>query len=238
VVTIGPFGSHAALRSVPVRSTWLVPDGLAIEAAACVPIPFGTADDCLFEFGRLQPGETVLIQGGGGGVGLAAIQLAKRHGARVLATASSDAKLERLRPFGMDEGINYRDGDLVREVMRLTEGKGCDVVVDPVGGEVLQQSLACLAYRGRAITVGNASRGARLLDVSSLGGGNRSLTGVYLGAEMATDRVYDMIRRHIADVARGDLTVVIDRTFPLAAAADAHAYIESRQAVGRVVLVP
>jgi len=238
VVTIGPFGSHAALRSVPVRSTWLVPDGLAIEAAACVPIPFGTADDCLFEFGRLQAGETVLIQGGGGGVGLAAIQLAKRHGARVLATASSDAKLERLRPFGMDEGINYRDGDLVREVMRLTEGKGCDVVVDPVGGDVLQQSLACLAYRGRAITVGNASRGARLLDVSSLGGGNRSLTGVYLGAEMASDRVYDMIRRHIADVAKGELTVVIDRTFPLAAAADAHAYIESRQAVGRVVLVP
>lgn len=238
VVTIGPFGSHAALRSVPVRSTWLVPDGLAIEAAACVPIPFGTADDCLFEFGRLQAGETVLIQGGGGGVGLAAIQLAKRAGARVLATASSDAKLERLRPFGMDEGINYRDGDLVREVMRLTEGKGCDVVVDPVGGDVLQQSLACLGYRGRAITVGNASRGARLLDVSSLGGGNRSLTGVYLGAEMATDRVYDMIRRHIADVAKGELTVVIDRTFPLAAAADAHAYIESRQAVGRVVLVP
>lgn len=238
VVTVAPFGSHAALRSVPVRSTWLVPDGLSIEEAACVPIPFGTADDCLFEFGRLQRGETVLIQGGGGGVGLAAIQLAKRAGARVFATASSDAKLERLRPFGMDEGINYREADLVREVARLTEGVGCDVVVDPVGGDVLQQSLACLAYRGRAITVGNASRGGRLLDVSSLGGGNRSLTGVYLGAEIATDRAYDMIQRHIDDVAKGELTAVIDRTFPLAAAADAHAYIESRQAVGRVVLVP
>lgn len=238
VVTVSPFGSHASLRSVPVRSTWLVPDGLSIEEAACVPIPFGTADDCLFEFGRLQAGETVLIQGGGGGVGLAAIQLAKRAGARVFATASSDAKLERLRPFGMDEGINYREANLVREVARLTEGVGCDVVVDPVGGDVLQQSLACLAYRGRAITVGNASRGSRLLDVSSLGGGNRSLTGVYLGAEIATDRAYDMIQHHIDDVAKGELKVVIDRTFPLAAAADAHAYIESRQAVGRVVLVP
>jgi NADPH2:quinone reductase len=238
VVTIGPHGSHAGLRSVPVRSTWLVPDGLSTEEAACVPIPFGTADDCLFEVGRLQEGETVLVQGGGGGVGLAAIQLAKRARARVLATASSDAKLERLRPFGMDEGINYREGDLVREVMRLTNGKGCDVVVDPVGGDVLQQSLACLAYRGRAITVGNASRGGRMLDVSSLAGGNRSLTGVFLGAEMTTDRVYDMIRGHLDDVAKGELRVAIDRTFPLEAAADAHAYIESRQAVGRVVLVP
>jgi NADPH2:quinone reductase len=238
VVTVSPFGSHAALRSVPVRSTWVVPDGLAIEEAACVPIPFGTADDCLFEFGHLAAGETVLIQGGGGGVGTAAIQLAKRAGARVLATASADDKLERLRPLGMDEGINYREYDLVREALRITEGKGCDLVVDPVGGDVLQQSLACLAYRGRAITVGNASRGGRLLDVSSLGQGNRSLTGVYLGAEIAGDRAYDMIQRHLEDVAKGDLEVVIDRTFPLAEAAAAHAYIESRQAVGRVVLIP
>jgi NADPH2:quinone reductase len=203
-----------------------------------VPIPFGTADDCLFEFGRLQAAETVLIQGGGGGVGTAAIQLAKRAGARVLATASADEKLERLRPLGMDDGINYREQDLVREVMRLTEGRGCDLVVDPVGGDVLQQSLACLAYRGRAITVGNASRGGRSLDVSSLGQGNRSLTGVYLGAEIAGDRAYDMIQRHLEDVGKGTLKVVIDRTFPLWEAVAAHAYIESRQAVGRVLLIP
>jgi NADPH2:quinone reductase len=238
VVTVSPFGSHAALRSVPVRSSWVIPDGASTADAACVPIPFGTADDCLFEFGHLQAGETVLIQGGGGGVGTAAIQLAKRAGARVLATASADEKLERLRPLGMDEGINYREQDLVREVMRLTEGRGCDLVVDPVGGDVLQQSLACLAYRGRAITVGNASRGGRSLDVSSLGQGNRSLTGVYLGAEIAGDRAYDMIQRHLEDVAKGELKVVIDRRFPLADAAGAHAYIESRQAVGRVLLIP
>ncbi len=238
VVTVSPFGSHAALRAVPVRSTWVVPDGLDIQQAACVPIPFGTADDCLFEFGHLQAGETVLVQGGAGGVGTAAIQLAKRAGARVLATASADDRLERLRPLGMDEGINYRTQDLVREVMRLTEGRGCDLVVDPVGGDVLQQSLASLAYRGRAITVGNASRGGRLLDVSGLGQGNRSLTGVYLGAEITGDRAYNMIQRHLDDVAKGELAVVIDRTFPLADAAGAHAFIESRQAVGRVVLVP
>ena len=237
VVTVDAFGSHAELRSVPVTSSWVVPDALSIEEAACVPIPFGTADDCLFEFGHLQAGETVLIQGGGGGVGLAAIQLAKRAGARVIATASSDAKLERLVEFGMDEGVNYRDSDLVSEVMRLTEGRGCDLVVDPVGGDVLQQSLAVLGYRGRAVSVGNASRGGRKLDVSGLGQGNRSLTGVFLGAELAIgDRAYRMIQQHLEDIATGELRVEIDRTFPLAEAAAAHAYIESRAAVGRVIL--
>lgn len=239
VVTVSPFGSHAELRSVPVTSSWPVPDGLPIEEAACVPIPFGTADDCLFEFGHLQAGETVLIQGGGGGVGLAAIQLAKRAGARVIATASSDAKLDRLAEFGLDEGVNYRESDLVSEVMRLTEGRGVDLVVDPVGGDVLQQSLAVLGYRGRAVTVGNASRGGRDLDVSSLGQGNRSLTGVFLGAELANGtRAYDMIARHLDDIAAGELRVEIDRSFPLAEAAAAHEYIEGRAAVGRVILVP
>jgi NADPH2:quinone reductase len=238
VVTVSPHGSHAELRSVPVRSTWAVPDGLSIEEAACVPIPFGTADDCLFEFGHLREGETVLIQGGGGGVGLAAIQLAKRAGARVLATASTDGKLERLAEFGMDEGINYAERDLVAAVMELTGGKGVDLVVDPVGGDVLQQSIACLGYRGRAITVGNASRGGRSVDVSGLSQGNRSLTGVFLGAEIAQDRAYEMIARHLRDIAAGQLRAVIDRTFPLWQAAAAHAYIESRQAVGRVVLTP
>ena len=181
----------------------------------------------------------MLIQGGGGGVGLAAIQLAKRAGARVLATASSAAKLDRLVEFGMDEGINYRDADLVTEVMRITEGRGCDLVVDPVGGDVLQQSLAALGYRGRAVSVGNASRGGRELDISGLGQGNRSLTGVFLGAELANgDRAYNMIARHLDDIAAGELRVEIDRSFPLAEAAAAHTYIESRAAVGRVTLVP
>lgn len=230
-------GSHAELVSVPARSSWLVPDGMDIAEAACIPIAFGTADDCLFEFGRLQAGETVLIQGGAGGVGLAAIQLAKRAGATVLATASSDEKLDRLRAFGLDHGINYRERDLVPALREATQGRGADLVVDPVGA-TLADSLACLAYRGRAIIVGNAGRGDTRVEARPLMMGNQSLTGVYLGAEMATDRVHEMIARHIADVASGALRVVIDRTFPLAEAAAAHAYIESRQAFGRVVLVP
>ncbi|HEX9641968.1 MAG TPA: zinc-binding alcohol dehydrogenase family protein, partial [Candidatus Krumholzibacteria bacterium] len=108
VVAIMGFGSHAERVAVPSAATWPVPDGLDVQVAACVPIPFGTADDCLFEFGHLKSGESVLIQAGGGGVGIAAIQLAKRAGATVLATASSDDKLNRLKDFGLDHGINYR----------------------------------------------------------------------------------------------------------------------------------
>ena len=236
VVTMGS-GSHASVVSVPARASWLLPEGMDIRAAACVPIPFGTADDCLFEYGRLRAGETVLIQGGGGGVGLAAIQLAKRAGATMLATASSDEKLERLKGFGMDHGINYRDRDPVQAVREITGGRGVDLAVDPVG-TTLQGSLACLAYRGRAITVGNAGRGDRRVDVQPLMLGNQSLTGVYLGPEMGTERVRAMIARHLQDVANGNLKVVIDRTIPLSEAAAAHAYIESRQAFGRVLLIP
>jgi NADPH2:quinone reductase len=231
-------GSHAELVSVPFAATWSIPDGADLIACACVPVAFGTADDCLFEFGRLREGETVLVQAGGGGVGMAAIQLAKRAGATVLATASSDDKLARIRDLGVDHGINYGEHDAAEEARRLTDGRGVDLVVDSVGGSTLQGSLRALAYRGRAITVGNAGRERIALDVSPLMGINASLTGVFLGAEIATPRVRNMITSHIADVASGALKVIVDRTFPLSDAAAAHAYIESRAAVGRVVLIP
>lgn len=238
VATVDGFGSHAELRAVPARNCWPVPEGFDIRQASAVPVTFGTAHDCLFEFGRLQAGETVLVQAGASGVGLAAIQLAKRAGAKVLATASSDARLEKLKAFGLDHGINYRDEDVAQAVMRLTDKKGVNLVVDSVGGATLKGSLASLAYRGRVSMVGNAGREPMVVDVSSLMGGNRSLSGVFLGAEIMTDRAHDMIQTLIDNCARGDLQVVIDREFPLADAAAAHAYIESRQAVGRVVMVP
>lgn len=241
VVSVGMDGSHAELRAVPAGSCWSVPDGLAIEQAACVPIPFGTADDCLFEFGHLQPGETVLIHAGGSGVGIAAVQLAHRAGATVLATASRDDKLERLGPLGLDHGINYLETDFADEVRRLTDGRGADVIVDSVGGATLQNSLRCLAYRGRAISVGDAGRaGPQPLDISTLRLGNQNLTGVFLGAELLLggSRVHDRIAGHLAAIAAGELVVVVDRTYPLAEAAAAHAYIESRQSFGRVVLIP
>jgi NADPH2:quinone reductase len=238
VATVNAFGSHAALRAVPARSAWPIPEGFDPKLTSVIPVTFGTADDCLFEFGRLKAGETVLVQAGASGVGVAAIQLAKRAGATVLATASSDERLERLKAFGLDQGINYRTEDVARSVMRLTDNRGANLVVDSVGGPTLQGSLASLAYRGRVSMVGAAGREPMRVDVSSLMGGNRSLTGVFLGAEIATDRVRRNIQRLIEEAARGELTVAIDRTFPLSEAAAAHAYIESRQAVGRVLLIP
>jgi NADPH2:quinone reductase len=240
VVTVGLDGSHAELRAVGEPFCWAIPDGLSTEEAACVPVPFGTADDCLFEFGRLQAGETALIHAGASGVGIAAIQLAKRAGARVLATASRDDKLERLQEFGLDIGINYAETDFVEEVRRLTEGRGADVIVDSVGGSTLQGSLRCLAYRGRCVTVGDAGRqGTEQMDISLLRPNNQSLIGFFLGAELfLSPRPHAMIARHLDEIAAGRLKVVIDRRFPLADAAAAHAYIESRQSFGRVLLIP
>jgi len=240
VVTVGLDGSHAELRSVAEPFCWKIPDGLSTEEAACVPVPFGTADDCLFEFGRLRAGETALIQAGASGVGIAAIQLAKRAGARVLATASRHEKLERLLELGLDEGINYVTTDFVSEVRRLTEGRGADVIVDTVGGSTLQGSIRSLAYRGRCVTVGDAGRqGTEQMDISTLRPNNQSLTGYFMGAELfLSPRVHALIAGHLDDIAAGRLRVVIDRRFPLADAADAHAYIESRQAFGRVILIP
>jgi NADPH2:quinone reductase len=238
VATTAAYGSHAELRAVPARNAWPIPDGFDVQLASVMPVTFGTADECLFQFGRLKAGETVLIQAGASGVGVAAIQLAKRAGATVLATASTDERLERLEAIGMDHGINYREKVVETEVMRLTGGKGADVVVDPVGGSTLQSSILSLAYRGRVSMVGAAGREPMRVDVSSLMGGNRSLNGVFLGAEIGSDRVHDNIQRLIDEAARGELQVVVDRTFPLSEAAEAHAYIESRQAVGRVLLVP
>lgn len=239
VVATMPFGSHAALASVPSSSTYLVPDGLDLELASAVPIEFGTADDCLFEFGHLKAGETVLVQAGGGGVGLAAIQLAKRAGATVLATASSDEKLERLKEFGLDHGINYRTRDFVEETMRITGGRGADLIVDSVGGKTLEGSVAAVAYRGRISWVGNAGREGAA-NLGGLGAKNASVTGVFLGAEMSVNaaRCRAMIERLLADVGKGELKVVLDRKFPLSDARGAHEYIEGRGAFGRVLLIP
>lgn len=238
VVATMPWGSHAELAVTPALVTWVVPDGADIVKAACVPVAFGTAHDCLFEFGGLREGETVLVQAAAGGLGIALVQLARRAGARVLGTASSLARLEPARALGLDVGIDYREGGWVDRVREATDGLGVDLAVDSVGGDVLQGSLGCLAYRGRCVTVGNAGRAGKRLDVSSLGAGNQSLTGVFLGAEIATPRARRMIADLVDDVAAGRLEVLVDRTFPLAEAAAAHAHIESRRAVGRVVLLP
>jgi NADPH2:quinone reductase len=240
VVTLGMNGSHAELRAVYPSFCWKIPDDVSMEVAAAVPTAYGTAHDCLFEFGRLMGGETALIHAGASGVGIAAIQMAKDAGARVLATASSAERLERLREYGLDDGINYQAEDFALRVRELTSGHGADVIVDSVGGSNLQKSLQALAYRGRCVSFGDAGREeSGSLDISSMRGQNQAFTSYFLGAELFLGtRAHGVIETILDDVAAGRWRVVIDRTYPLADAEEAHAYIESRQAFGRVLLIP
>jgi NADPH2:quinone reductase len=240
VVTLSMAGSHASKRAVPAISTWPIPDGLDAAPAACVPVAFGTAEECLFTAAGLKKGQTVLIQAGAGGVGMAAIQLAKQAGATVIATASSDEKLERLEDFGLDHGINYASEDFVERVRELTDGRGADVILDSVGGQTLADGIGALAYRGTLVSVGVAGRGGSAIEAQDLWAQNNTLRGVFLGGALMAEypRVHELIAVLLERVARGELHVEIDRALPLSEAAAAHAYIESRQAFGRVVMTP
>jgi len=238
VTTTGTHGSHAALRAVNAKTAWPIPEGLDLKVASTIPIPFGTADNCLFEYGKVKSGDTVLIQAGASGVGVAAIQLAKQAGATVIATASSDERLEAIRSLGVDHGINYAREDVAITVKKLTDGKGVALALDGNGGRSLESSIASLGWKGRVAFIGFSARESSKVDVSSLIGGNRSIMGLALGMEMATPRVRQTIEKLIERIAQGELRVLIDREYPLSEAAAAHAYLESRRAVGRVLLIP
>ncbi len=240
VVALNANGSHAEKRVVPAAVTWPVPEGLDPAAAACIPVAFGTAHECLFTAANLAEGQTALIHAGAGGVGMAAIQLAKQAGATVISTASSDQKLERLEPLGLDHGINYASESFVDRVRELTDDRGVDVVLDSVGGKNLVDSIEALAYRGTLVSVGVAGRGGSGVEATSLWTKNNTLRGVYLGGALISEypRVHPMIGGLIDRVASGELHVEIDRSFPLSEAAAAHAFLEGRNAFGRVVMAP
>ena len=163
----------------------------------------------------------------------------KQAGATVISTASSDAKLERLKPLGLDHGINYASESFVDRVRELTDGRGVDVVLDSVGGKNLVDSVEALAYRGTLVSVGVAGRGGSGVEATSLWTKNNTLRGVYLGGALLSEypRVHQMISTCSSGsprrAARRDRQVV-----PLAEAAAAHEYLEGRNAFGRVVLAP
>jgi NADPH2:quinone reductase len=240
VVALNADGSHAEKRAVPAAMTWVVPEGLDPAAAACIPVAFGTAQECLFTAADLEAGQSVLIHAGAGGVGMAAIQMAAQAGATVFSTASSDEKLDRLEPFGLEHGINYANENFVEQVRELTDGRGVDVVLDSVGGKNLVDSIDALAYRGTLVSVGVAGRAGSDVEAKTLWAKNNALRGVYLGGALLAEypRVYPMISGLIGRVAGGELHVEIDRSFGLAEAAAAHAYLEGRNAFGRVVMAP
>jgi NADPH:quinone reductase-like Zn-dependent oxidoreductase len=205
------------------------PQNLSFEHAAAVPLVFQTAWHMLVGRARLQPGEDVLVLGAGSGVGSAAIQIAKFLGARVIATAGSDEKLAKARELGADETINHRTQKIRDEVRRFTGKRGVDIVFEHVGTATWDESLASLAAGGRLVTCGATTGYDAKLDLRFLFSRQLSLLGSYMGEK---GELYTLLKL----VAAGRLKPVVDRTFPLSACAEAHAYLEAGKQFGKVVL--
>jgi NADPH2:quinone reductase len=235
------WGSHAEYTATEARMTWVIPEGLGLDIASAIPVAFGTAHECLFEFGHLKQGQSVLVHAGAGALGLACVQLAKHAGARVFTTASDDQKLARLKTeFGADVTINYVEQDFVETIKIETGGKGVDLVVDSVAGTNLARSIASLKYRGRAIMVGVPGRDRERLDPLALWENCTDVQRVYYPAILPHEhgRCFPVVAELIDDVAKGGLKVLIDRVFPFVEAAQAHRFVLERKAFGRVLLKP
>lgn len=225
-------GGYAEYVKVPVRTLNALPESLGFEEAAASQIAFGTAWHVLINRGGLRAGQTVLIQAAGSGIGSAAVQVARLAGARVIATASSDAKLERARQLGADEGINYtREADFDQKVLALTEGRGVDLVMEHVGGEVFTRSLSCLRTDGTMVTVGAHAGEVVPLDIIPFFRRQLKLVGSK-NASLAE------LREVMGMVAAGRLKPVIHARFPLERADEAHRAVDSRDLFGKVLLTP
>jgi putative PIG3 family NAD(P)H quinone oxidoreductase len=234
-------GGYAELAAVPAAQVVRVPDNLDLIEAGGIPEVFITAHDALFTRARLQDGETVLIHGGGGGVGTAAIQLAKTHGCRVLVTAGSAAKLARCIELGADAGINYATEDFVARTRELTDGRGADVVLDIMGASYLGRNLDVVAADGRIVVIGMQGGTHADIDLGVMMRRRVSLISTALRARPAAQKA-TIVAAFAADVvpalAAGTLRAVIDRVLPLEDAAEAHRLMESSGAVGKIVLAP
>jgi NADPH:quinone reductase-like Zn-dependent oxidoreductase len=205
------------------------PENLSFEEAASIPLVFQTAWHMLVSRAELQPGEDVLILGAGSGVGSAAIQVAKFFGARVVATAGTDEKLSKAREFGADHVINHKTQKIRDEVRRITNKRGVDVVFEHVGTATWDESVASLALGGRLVTCGATTGYDAKIDLRFLFSRQLSLLGSYMGAKSELQTVIKL-------VAAGRLKPIVDRVFPLAEAAAAHAYLEAGSQFGKVVL--
>jgi len=222
-------GGCAEFVRAPEVNCLPYPENLSFEEAASIPLVFQTAWHMLVARAELQPGEDVLVLGAGSGVGSAAIQIATFFGARVLATASSDEKLQKAKQLGANHVINHKTQKIRDEVRRITNKRGVDVVFEHVGTATWDDSLASLAPGGRLVTCGATTGYDAKLDLRFLFSRQLSLLGSYMGTKCELHTVMKL-------VAAGRLRAIVDRVFPLAEAAAAHAYLESSLQFGKVVL--
>jgi len=238
VVAFNWSGSHAELFAAPESFTYAIPETLDLSLAAVAPIAFGTAFDALIEYGHLQPGEIVLIQGAGGGVGLAAVQIAKAAGATVIGTSSSDERLELIRPFGLDHAINYRQEDIAERCLAITNGKGIDLAIDLAGGKGKDLLVKALRPHGRYAAVGAATGDIPSFSFFELIGEMLNVFGVSLGQEMHTERVRALVGDIFDKLGNGSYRMPIDRSFALSDAVAAHRHVAESHPFGRVIMTP
>jgi NADPH2:quinone reductase len=233
-------GAYAEYAIVPAWRLVPIPNGVEAQHAAAAMIQGMTAHYLTFSTYPLKEGETALVHAAGGGTGQLLVQVAKRRGARVIGTVSTEEKAMLAREAGADEVILYTQVDFETEVKRLTNNLGVDVVYDSVGKDTFDKSLNCLRRRGYMVLFGASSGAVSPLDPQTLNAkGSIYLTRPYLGhytadrAELSW-RVTDVFNW----IAAGQLRVRVDKTFSLAEAAEAHRYLEGRQSKGKILLIP
>ena len=224
-------GGYAEYVQAPAQNAIQMPDALSFVSAAAIPIAYLTAWHMLITRAQLRPQDDILILGVGGGVGSAGLQIAKLTGARVFATASSDAKLERARHNGADITINYKDRDFSEVVLDITEGHGVDVVLEHVGAATWEQSLASLAKNGRLVSCGVTTGNIGAINIRKMYQRQLTLMGSALGT--VTE-----LRTLIQLAGHGKLEPIIDRVLPLHEAREAHLLLENRQNFGKICLCP
>lgn len=222
-------GTYAEYVKLPAENCFPVPTGFSFEEAAAFPLVFITLWRMLITNAELKPGETILIIGIGGGVASAALQLAKKIGACAIVTSGSDEKLERARKLGADHWINHREQDFTEVAARLTGGRGVDVVLDCVGGEVWQKSLAALAPEGRLVICGATAGGEPVDDLGAIVSKHLKIYGSTLGSR-------EEFRLLLGFIGAARIRPIIDNVFPLREAGAAQTYVEQAKQFGKVVL--
>jgi NADPH:quinone reductase-like Zn-dependent oxidoreductase len=224
-------GTQAEYAALPAVNVMPLPDGLSFEEGAAFALVFLTAWHMLVGRAQVRAGEDVLVHAGGSGVGTAAIQIARLHGARVFATVGSDDKAARVRDLGADAAINYRQSDFLEEVRRLTGKRGVDVVIENVGQETWEKSLKALARGGRLVTCGATSGYQGPTDIRFVFSKGLSILGSTMGSRAELTRVARLVGER-------RLRPVIDRVIPLERVADGHRAMAERALFGKIILKP
>jgi NADPH2:quinone reductase len=232
--------SYAEYCQAPASMVIPLPDSVSFEQGAAFPIQVLTAYHMLHTADSTGPGRTVLVHSAAGGVGLAAVQLAKVAGARVLGTVSSDAKAPIVRDHGADAVINYATQKFADEALRLTDGRGVDLILDAVGKPTFEEGLRCLAPFGHLILYGRAGGATDPLNVATLSAKSLKVSGFMVPTVTRNfpDKTRESAKHCFTLMREGRLKLHIGKTFPLAAASEAHRYLESRQSTGKLLLLP